>query len=85
MGSPTVEKKRSVMEAPKGLARKICLGSTRLDVSEFPPSVSFYTQRYIILNIATIFLFLLGYNNQSSEQLMNLKVVHEANLKCICF
>lgn len=44
MGSTTAEKEGSVMETSKRLARKICFRSTRLDVSEFPSSVSIYNR-----------------------------------------
>jgi len=51
MGSPAVEKKRSAVEAPERLARKICLGSTGMDVSEFLTPVSFKYAIYLFLGL----------------------------------
>lgn len=69
MGSPAVEKKRSAVEAPERLAGKICLGSTGMDVSEFPTPVSF---KYAICLLGLALYF----NHQS--------FIHETNLKNIC-
>jgi len=70
MGSTAVEKKRSAVEAPERLAGKICLGSTGMDVSEFPTPVSFKYAICLFLGLALYF------NHQS--------FIHETNLKNIC-